>query len=109
MITQLAWVPCTFTSTILRTANNSPTIVHAHRIKIHLFRPISGVDCSNGCVDPPARILAEPSKETSLRTDRLSHFGCRMSLFLQTLILRGILFRAQEHRQDLTNYLSLVN
>jgi len=32
-----------------------------------------------------------------------------MSLFLQTLILRGILFRAQEHRQDLANYLSLVN
>jgi len=67
-ITQLTWLPCTFTSTILRTANNSPTIVHAHRIKIHLVRPISGVACSNGCVDPPARIIAEPSKETSLRT-----------------------------------------
>src|SRR5690348_13542096 len=50
-ITQLTWVPCTFTSTILRTTNNSPTVVHAHRIKIHLVRPISGVACSNGCVD----------------------------------------------------------
>lgn len=37
-ITQLTCVPSTFTSTILRTANNSPTIVHAHRIKIHLKR-----------------------------------------------------------------------
>jgi hypothetical protein len=33
-------------------------------------------------------------------SDRLSHFGRRMSLFLQTLILRGILFREQEHRQE---------
>src|SRR5579864_7491068 len=51
-ITQLTWIPCTFTTTILRTANNSPTIVHAHRIKIHLVRPIFDVACSNGCVDP---------------------------------------------------------
>src|SRR5437588_2453390 len=36
---------------ILRTANNSPTIVHAHRIKIHLVLPLSGVVSSNGCVD----------------------------------------------------------
>jgi hypothetical protein len=50
-ITQLTCAPCIFTSTILRTANNSPTIVHAHRIKIHLVRPISGVACSNGCID----------------------------------------------------------
>src|SRR5262249_39458719 len=28
------------------------TIVHAHRIKIHLVRPLPGVACSNGCVDP---------------------------------------------------------
>ena len=33
-------------------------------------------------------------------SDRLSHFGRRMSLFLQTLILGGILFREQEHRQE---------
>src|SRR5882724_6377350 len=33
-------------------------------------------------------------------SDRLSHFGHRMSLFLQTLVLRGILFREQEHRQE---------
>src|SRR6266446_1887062 len=31
-------------------------------------RPISGVACSNGSVAPPARIIAEPSKETSLKT-----------------------------------------
>src|SRR6476646_746337 len=43
-----------------------------------------------GVSTPPARIIAEPSKRTSLRTDRLSHFGRRMSLFLQTLVLRGI-------------------
>jgi hypothetical protein len=30
----------------------------------------------------------------------LSHFGYRMSLFLQTLVLRGILSREQEHRQE---------
>src|SRR4029077_679806 len=89
-ITQLAWVPCTCTRTILRTTNNSPTIVHAHRIKIHLFRPISGVACGNGCVDPPTRIIAETSKETSMRTDRLSHCGRRMSIFLLMLVLRGV-------------------
>jgi hypothetical protein len=33
-------------------------------------------------------------------SDRLSHFGRRMSLFLQTLVLRGILFSEQEHRQE---------
>jgi hypothetical protein len=33
-------------------------------------------------------------------SDRLSHFGRRMSLFLQTLVLRGILFREQEHSQE---------
>src|SRR5579864_4021907 len=32
-------------------------------------------------------------------SDRLSHFGHRMSLFLQTLVLRGILSSQQEHRQ----------
>ena len=36
-------------------------------------------------------------------SDRLSHFSRRMSLFLQTLILRGILFREQEHRQEHKN------
>src|SRR5215472_18197299 len=43
-----------------------------------------------GVSTSPVRIIAEPSKETSLRTDRLSHFGRRMSLFLQTLVLRSI-------------------
>jgi hypothetical protein len=33
-------------------------------------------------------------------SDRLSHFGHRISLFLQTLVLRGILFSEQEHRQE---------
>jgi uncharacterized damage-inducible protein DinB len=33
-------------------------------------------------------------------SDRLSHFGHRMSLFLQTLVLRGILSRKQAHRQE---------
>jgi hypothetical protein len=37
-------------------------------------------------------------------SDRLSHFRCRMSLFLQTLILRGIFSREQEHRQEHTNF-----
>jgi hypothetical protein len=31
-------------------------------------------------------------------SDRLSHFGHRMSLFLQTLILRDILSSEQGHR-----------
>ena len=31
--------------------------------------------------------------------DRLSHSGHRMSLFLQTLVLRGILSSEQGHRQ----------
>jgi len=30
----------------------------------------------------------------------LSHFGYRMSLFLQTLVPRGILSGEQEHRQE---------
>ena len=33
-------------------------------------------------------------------SDRLSHFGRRMSLFLQALILGGLMFREQEHRQE---------
>src|SRR5437660_10679348 len=49
-----------------------------------------------GLSTSPGRIIAETSKETSLRTDRLSHFGRRMSLFLQTLVLRGILSSQQE-------------
>src|SRR5215813_13308863 len=53
-----------------------------------------------GVPTSPGRIIAEPSKETSLRTDRLSHFGHRMSLFLQTPVLRGILSRQQAHRQE---------
>src|SRR6202011_3946327 len=43
-----------------------------------------------GVSTSPGRIIAEPSKETSLRTDRLAHFGRRMSLFLQMLVLRGV-------------------
>src|SRR5205823_1986308 len=43
-----------------------------------------------GVSTPPARIIAGASKETSLRTDRLSHSRRRMSLFLQTLVLSGI-------------------
>ena len=56
-----------------------------------------------GVSTSPGRIIAETSKETSLRTDRLSQFRHRMSLFLQTLVLRGILFRKQEHRQENMN------
>jgi len=33
-------------------------------------------------------------------SDRLSHFGRRISLFLQTLVLRSILSSEQEHRQE---------
>src|SRR5436309_236807 len=43
-----------------------------------------------GLSTSPGRIIAETSKETSLRTDRLSHFGRRMSLFLQTRVRRGV-------------------
>jgi len=67
-----------------------------------------------GVSTPPARIIAELSKGdiTEDRTvesakfylmansDRLSHFGHRMSHFLQTLALRGILFSEQEHRRE---------
>src|SRR5580765_638374 len=38
----------------------------------------------------PGRIIAEPSKDTSLRPDRLSHFGSRISLFILMLVLRGV-------------------
>src|SRR5579864_5401442 len=33
-------------------------------------------------------------------SDRLSHFGHRMSLFLRTLVLRGIWSGEQEHRLE---------
>ncbi|MGH9712827.1 MAG: hypothetical protein ACRD5M_05960 [Candidatus Acidiferrales bacterium] len=36
-------------------------------------------------------------------SDRLSHFGRRMSLFQLTLILGGLLFREQEHREEHMN------
>src|SRR5215475_319555 len=55
-----------------------------------------------GASTSPGRIIAETSKTTSLRTDRLSHCGRRMSLFRQTLVLRVILSGEQEHRQDPT-------
>src|SRR5205085_11798898 len=44
--------------------------------------------CSNLSTDPWQQYLTANS-------DRLSHFGRRMSLFLQTLVLRGILFRSR--------------
>src|SRR6185437_1516417 len=53
-----------------------------------------------GVSTSPARIIAETSKETSLKIDRLSHFGCRMSLFLQTLLVRGILSGEQAHLEE---------
>jgi hypothetical protein len=37
-------------------------------------------------------------------SDRLSHFGRRISLLQPTLTVRGILFRAQEHRQEHMNW-----
>ena len=46
-------------------------------------------------------LLTDPWQQyLTANSDRLSHFGRRMSLFLQTLVLRGILFREQEHRQE---------
>jgi hypothetical protein len=36
-------------------------------------------------------------------SDRLSYFGRRLSLFLQTLVLRSILSSEQEHRQEHVN------
>jgi hypothetical protein len=91
------WLPSAFRTTILRTANNIPTIVQAHRIKIHLVRPISGVAWGNWQRRPSGTDHSESSMANS---DRLSHFGHRISLFLQTLVLRGILFREHEHRQE---------
>jgi BlaI family transcriptional regulator, penicillinase repressor len=41
--------------------------------------------------------LFEPA--INQNSDRLSHFGHRMSLFLQTLVLRDILSSEQDHRQ----------
>jgi hypothetical protein len=52
----------------------------------------SGTDYSEGDITADQHLTAN--------SDRLSHFGRRMSLFLQTLVLRGILFREQEHRQE---------
>src|SRR5690242_19822665 len=43
-----------------------------------------------GVSTSPGRIIAETTKKKSLRTDRLSHFDRRMSLFLQTLVLRSV-------------------
>jgi hypothetical protein len=48
----------------------------------------SGTDYSEGDITEDQHLTAN--------SDRLSHFGRRMSLFLQTLILGGILFREQE-------------
>jgi len=53
-----------------------------------------------GVSTSPGRIITEPSKKTSLRTDRLSYFGRRMSLFLQVLVLRSILSTEQEHHKE---------
>ena len=64
-----------------------------------------------GVSTSPGRIIAETSKETSLRTDRLSYFGRRMSLFLQTSVFCGICSKPANpvstgvcHEQD-RNYL----
>src|SRR5437867_4223129 len=58
-------------------------------------KSISSVPClvwprAMGVSTSPGRIIAETSKETSLRADRLSHCGRRMSLFLLMLVLRGV-------------------
>ena len=42
------------------------------------------------CRVTSGRIIAETSKETSLRTGRLSHCGRHMSLFLLMLVLPGV-------------------
>src|SRR5262249_41847634 len=66
------------------TVNNSPTIVHAHGIKIHLVRPISGVACGNWSVDPPARIIANlrrPTLTACLTSDAAYHFSCKHWFF----------------------------
>src|SRR5262249_10594930 len=49
--------------------------------------------CSNLSTDPWQQYLTANS-------DRLSHFGRRMSLFLQTLVLCDILSSEQEHRLE---------
>src|SRR5262250_1482153 len=43
-----------------------------------------------GVLTFPARIIAPWQKYLAANSDRLSHFGRRMSLFLQTLVLRGV-------------------
>jgi hypothetical protein len=40
------------------------------------------------------------SRPSTANSDRLSQFGHRISLFLQTLVLRGLLSREQAHRQE---------
>jgi hypothetical protein len=46
----------------------------------------------------------DPSQQYSTaNSDRLSHFGRRISLFLRTLVLRGISSSEQEHRQEHMN------
>src|SRR5215472_6474360 len=46
----------------------------------------------------------DPSQQyLTANSDRLSQFGRRISLFLQTLVLRGILSSEQEHRQEHMN------
>jgi hypothetical protein len=61
------------------------------------FHPLPYLNSGSAlCTDPWQQYLTANS-------DRLSHFGRRMSLFLRTLVLRGILFREQEHRQEHMN------
>ena len=61
----------------------------------------------NGCVEPPAQDYSEgdinEDRHLTANSDRLSHFGRRMSLFQLTLILGGLLFREQEHREEHMN------
>src|SRR5258708_7656462 len=55
-----------------------------------------------GVSTSPGRIIAEASKATSLRTDRLSHCGRRMSLFLLMLVRRGVCsILANQYPQEL--------
>src|SRR5260221_14720917 len=49
-----------------------------------------------GVSTSPGRIIAPWQKYFTANSDRLSHFGHRMSLFLQTLVPRGILSGQQE-------------
>jgi Ketopantoate reductase PanE/ApbA C terminal len=81
-----------------------------HQIEHEVLQPTRERmnDLAAQIADRPAQtaqtfVLDTSQQYSTANSDRLSHFGRRISLFMQTLVLGSILSSEQEHRQENMN------